>query len=379
LTVSVILSLVFINSVYQNEREIDRIYELSDIKVRFVNIAGVRSKNLNIRDSFIAPLTENDILKTEHLVTRGLFSKNIVSNERLSKKDIYTLPIINGIINISDLPDESPEYLYGYDASVFLTEDNVCLVNSDYLIENNLQLGDTIQGYYNTYSALANSVYESYYVAPITAKIVGRYNSNAMSPKLFFPYNFMRNVCINAGRRFSASQAEFSVIKPQEIDRIKNQLKEMGIGEIAKLTNTSATYGDTVLITDKDYIGIIEPVLRNTMILKSVQYPVLMAVAFLASVISSLLIRNRRREFVIEISLGISRLIIFLHIVLENFLVSIIALSINSLIVCIILNLSITSCLLTILLPGIFYLIGTIISALIILNSKYYKLNIRGE
>lgn len=189
----------------------------------------------------------------------------------------------------------------------------------------------------------------------------------------------MRNVCINAGRRFSASQAEFSVIKPQEIDRIKNQLKEMGIGEIAKLTNTSATYGDTVLITDKDYIGIIEPVLRNTMILKSVQYPVLMAVAFLASVISSLLIRNRRREFVIEISLGISRLIIFLHIVLENFLVSIIALSINSLIVCIILNLSITSCLLTILLPGIFYLIGTIISALIILNSKYYKLNIRGE
>lgn len=333
--------MLFTGNLSGTQKRLEALPEEIEITIDITNIAGSKKSGLTIPIKYINHILESGLTNTKQLTGRavytGLDTEIPPGNMPLSEN------LVAGIAteySLNQYENQKLTYMEGYSADMFSTDEKVALVLEDYLSENNLSLGDTVEiNMYTLQGRGANSdgsVYTSYKMGTYSFKIVGTFSEYGEDgeAKLFLankdqrfdfviPFATMAQLIADSNRIFYPSSASFTPKDPYNLNAVKEMLKESGLLQLSNMnTNTDGFYGQTAVMSDSIFISTAEPLQRRLSLLQSI-YPVCMAAIALISFFASyLLTQSRLSEMAIFRSLGVSRLGVFFMMWFEGLILS---------------------------------------------------------
>ena len=230
----------------------------------------------------------------------------------------------NNLAGVPGLQREEIRFLDGVDERILETEEAVCMIDRSTMEQNNLALGDTIfltYFYYHYADAESNEVL----IKPLgsgNCRIVGvmeiqEYTGTVGCPHLILPFESARKLFHEREIPFTADSISFTVRDPFALNACKDELHDLRLLPVSK--NAEPRFdGNAVTLRDDAFIRAAENLRESLAILKGMLPLVLCMLVFAGYLCSYLLIQDRRTEYAIMRSLGMSWRHCFLILLAEN-------------------------------------------------------------
>lgn len=308
--------MLFASSVWGLQAELKQLGNDNPVEVQISNLTGTITKGLYIKDNAITELMDSNLVEPIELSTTGLFSELQLSTGAVKLREdqgkMQGLSAVYTDMGVADI-----EYLEGYDGRVFSGKEPVCVMDKGFLKSKGLKLGDSYKCYLYTHVTRGYKS-SSFYITEAQLKIVGSYGKGESGipngQQFMMPYYSFRQFALDGERGFSADSARFRLKDPNNLNALKDCLKEAGILEIQQATAAFSNYGEQAVVWDQLYVNTAEPIARNIKVMLGFYPLIALVVAITGLLVSGLTVRDRREETAIQLSLGASRARIFLSL-----------------------------------------------------------------
>lgn len=312
LAVSLVLVL-FINmyaeTISKHQDTLTELYENIEVAGYITSADGTKLDDLNIGGSVIHSLEESGF------IGRALYTRSLrCMMEPLQELDpvsIYVklfnapkLVAATEIAAISSFSRTLPVFMEGYDEELFASEETVCIVSDDFLVSNNLQLGDQLQLAVVEYSS---QILQEYRHGTVSLQVVGTYPSTNYMAPLYCPWAIMEDIYQDLELPLIWDSASFIFQNTQELGEFKVLLGGMGFvsGDAGRRPGQDDKLG---FIIDDGILTAATSSVSGYIQLSHILYPIIyLLCAGIGFVVSYLLVRLRKPEFAIMRSLGTSR------------------------------------------------------------------------
>lgn len=299
----------FAGSVDTYRRRLEDLSANADLRVTFVNSSGTRSVNLLVYDKMLKALEESGLAEPELYAASCLFSDGTpddLPDYRNPKRKVQYLAAYTCEDPLATTP-ENITYFDGYNASLFSSEEPVCLVPQTRMEERGFQPGEKLHVQFFTVGNNAQSIYPG---IEMDLTIAGMYRDpGSIYPGagMVCPYKLIRRAIQESKLNLWPSQASLTIPDPENLNAVKALLQELEIEPVNAGLSTYATHAKTATINDSTYIGTAEPTQRTLSLLRRLYPVVFAAVALIALLASYLLMQSRREEIALQRSMGAGR------------------------------------------------------------------------
>lgn len=378
-----VFTLMFSCNIIQTQVRLENLGDELPVDLQVASVSGGRNKSLTIDTSLMDKILSTEMVTPIRYTGRMLYlTTEFVEEEILpyyaSLAQYGVTPANSNMILfhtddelLKEQNGEGVIYMDGYDASLFSSDDDIALMKKTTMNDLGLQLGDEydICVLNMQYRGVVNGDLDYIKISEVgnkKVKIVGTYETYAddiegknAEINLFMPYAAMLRYAGESSGSPWPSMAWFRVDDPIKINELKKKLDELEIPQADKTRATTEVYGISVILTDGQYIATAEPLQRNLSLLR-ILYPVVMAaVLFISFLVSYLLIQSRKPEIAIMRSLGVSKGGVYLRMLLESMLLSLLGVLIGGIFIL----LAGAGTLSNILLPILIYLVAYFLGA----------------
>ncbi len=324
----ILLFCYFSNSIKEQETKLDLLYKDIPIYVEVSDYKGNNRTNLALPDGFYV---ETFISEKEEL---SKYLKDVCLRRELSILDIRDSDLkiesfkLIGVTNIKyeedlrkiNIPNLEIEFQEGFDYDIFKDTSNLCLVSEELLNRTGKKIGDMISLDLVTEISTHTGENEEGYpvVEPVNSKfsIAGVIKGGKIN-EIFCSWDKAAEL----GAKSNLNSTKYTDILRATInDNYKlNEFKEKAmtyyVSAGSRLFVGTMLYALTVY--DDAFINSVLQIRRNIQFLKAI-YPLVIVFSFVIGyLVSYLFTRNRKKEVAVMRSLGISRVKIFITIMLE--------------------------------------------------------------
>ncbi len=280
------------------------------LRVTFVNTSGTRSTNILVYDDKLQALEESGLATPGLYAAACLFSDGTEDDQPDFRNPERKVQKVAGYTNDTPLTEvgaDNVTYFDGFDASMFATDQAVCLLPQERFDRLGYQPGEKVHIQFFNGGTNERSIFPG---AEIDVAIGGTFrDAGAIEPGagMVIPYRTMRRGLQEGHLSVWPSQAYLDIPNPEDLNAVKALLQEVKINPVDKTLDYYAQYGKTASINDSIYIGTAEPTRRTLSLLQSLYPVVFAAVGLIALLASYLLMQSRREEIALQRSLGVSK------------------------------------------------------------------------
>ena len=301
---------VYVNNIKTSEEQLANLPESIPVTANISNLIGSQIVGIEINEGWLFKTRDSAHVKDMLYTAQLLANFASMPDEKDAYKEIQ-IAAVSEARAISNYKDKKLEFEDGADESLLTGNEAVCLATNDFLLQNSLEIGDTIE------LALYTRVYDSYSLAfhpePLgtsSLRIVGRISSevySTMDSALVCPLGWARDLHVKTNRDMHYDSAAFTVADPLNLNAFKADMDEIGWMPAMPTANDSPK-GESVRVRDETFIKTAEN-LKNNLAGLYTFLPIIFAVVALSGyAISYLLMQSRRRDIVLMRSLGFGRL-----------------------------------------------------------------------
>ncbi len=310
---------VYINNIETSKKQLADLPNAIPVTANVSNLIGSQIVALEINEERL--LKTRDSATVKDMLYTAQVAANFASlpNEEDAYKEIQ-IAAVSESRAISNYKDKKLEFMEGTDESVLKSSDDVCLASKDFLLQNNLAVGDTMDLVLYTFVYDSQSgAFHFEPLGPCSLRIVGCISSevySTMDSALVCPLGWARDRHVKAGQDMHYDFASFTVADPLNLNAFKKEMDELG-WMAAIPTAKQSPKGESLRVRDETFIKTAEN-LKNNLAGLYTFLPIIFAVVALAGyAISYLLMQSRRREIVLMRSLGVSRRACITSILIE--------------------------------------------------------------
>ncbi len=310
LVVSIVLVLflnIYANAINQQRQNLDELYANIEVTAYIVDLNG-NAEGLEINEKVIISPLENS-----GFIREGVYTQKIVGViGPWQDEDIYEIAydtrntsILLGSNDVSVLPQQ-PEFMDGYDETLFEMEEMVCIVGEDFIADHNLSLGDELQFTARDIKRYPIQSASDFSLATVSLKIVGVYRSPVRPSLIYCPLAVASDINSGFGKPPIMNSASFILQNTKDLNRFRELLMDMNFVN-QQAAPGSSSQGFSFIINDRVLKSATASV-ENYISFTNALYPVIyLLCAGIGFIVSYLLIRTRKPEFAIMRSLGASR------------------------------------------------------------------------
>ncbi len=216
------------------------------------------------------------------------------------------------------------EWLDGYDASIFSTDELVCICPEG----SGVELGDDIE-YIIRKESDGDASREDDMRVLATFKVVGIHTltSNILDSVdsstyyAYCPIDALRLAASEPRLAFSIRNLSFTVADNERLDEFKQLLVDIG------LNNTDS--GVRAAIDDRILIGTVSPIQKNIALLKGLHLFLYMLVVLMGFLLCFLTARGRKQEYAVMRLLGESRIAVTLKAIIEQIILCVVGIGVG--------------------------------------------------
>lgn len=290
-----------------------RLRELSEnagLRVTFVNTSGTQSTNILVYDDKLEALEESGLATPGLYAAVCMFSDGTEDDQPDFRNPQRKVQYVAGYTNdtpLAGVGEGNVTYFDGFDASVFATDQAVCLLPQERFDRLGYQPGEKVRIQFFTGGTNERSIFPG---AEMDVAVGGTFqDAGPIGPGvgMVIPYRTMRQGLKEGHLSVWPTQAYLDIPDPENLNAIKALLQEIHVSPVDKTLDYYAQYGKTASINDSIYIGTAEPTRRTLSLLQSLYPVVFAAVGLIAMLASYLLMQSRREEIALQRSLGVSR------------------------------------------------------------------------
>jgi hypothetical protein len=241
-------------------------------------------------------------------------------NEKDLFKEIFVRSV-NDINAISNVKDRTIKLTDGVDISFLNGSDAMCIADENFLYDQDLSVGDTIEInlYGLSYDSRSNE-YELVPLGPCSLLIAGSISSGGTGDMalshIICPNGWAKGMHDAAGANFNLDSASFTVADPIDLNAFKAAMKKCHLQSVDQLAENKI-YGSALSVKDEVFIKTATR-LRDSLSMLYTFAPVIFAViALIGYALSYLLMQSRRADIMIMRSLGTSRPICMMIMFIE--------------------------------------------------------------
>ena len=306
----------FTGSVETYRQRLQELSENAELRVTFINSSGTRTVGLKVYDDKLRALEDSGLVEPGLYAATCLFSDGSEDDQPFGNttRMVQSMSAFTQEAPLLITPD-NVTYFEGYDASLFASDEPVCLLPQERFERLGYKPGDkvhfqvfTSKGTPSIYNPGSGSIFpgiETELTIAGTYRVAG--DKNTFLGNMVCPYKVMRKAIKDSKLNIWPSEAYLTIPDPQNLNAVKALLQELEILPVNQSLATSAAFAKTAIINDSVYIGTAEPTRRTLELLQSL-YPVVFgAIALIALLASYLLIQSRREEIALQRSLGAGR------------------------------------------------------------------------
>ena len=304
---AVLMVILFIQqSVHSRQKTLESMAVSSEIRGDIADTFGNQTDLLKmdpkypmlfIRNESIAQLVDEVSVQTTFRCTINGDNKKLIAitGERADQTLYY---------------DGSVFYDEGYDASIWLTSERVCVISPE--METACYEGEDGGTYLDVIGVVFNPALGENVEVPITMQVIGEAVSQN---KVFCPYLMLQDICDERPDvPFWADALAFTVKDNTRLDELRAQLDPY-FGD-SDIQNAGEGY-NTVIIKDAEYLKLMHEAQKNLEIMAFLQ-PILYLCALGAGIMLVVMqMRSRKKEMAVIRSLGAGRFRVMAQTILE--------------------------------------------------------------
>lgn len=372
---------MYLSSILGNEHLLKTMGEKIPVKATLTNPDGSREVGLSISTKYADGLINlgvtNPILTAESYGNIDREKMNI-AGDTISVYLMGTNTIEAFAFNEDNIQMHGAlEFLAGEDAK--------CIINSEYAKRNelNLEVGSVLE--INLFKARYDEYGDSFEfveVTPVQLIVAGFYSSElsgsdqSEAPDIICPVKWLRQQYEIARTPFEFNSVKGTVADPLLLNDFKAKAEELNLKQVDAQRGFSRA-GVALLVSDKVFIEAASLMMRNARMLRLFLVPVVFLVFMLVTLISFFLTRSRRQEISIAQCLGTKKASILLALVLENCLLALTGGLLAAFIIIFMVEISLSTYLLILLLFICCELAGSFISAFMLTRVNPMELMVR--
>ncbi len=371
----ILFMFLYLGGLSESQSELANLSYAVPVEGKIVNPNGSWDTELQISPSMVQKLERTemikDVIKTANFYVDDTLTVYTEEEQAwlgldkllCSANTLEAFPYVNS---------DTIDFAEGYTKDFIASGEAVCILESEYMNEQNLSIGDTYKtSVYRKryeYSAL---IYSLRYVTDIELKIIGSFEidyskvGGAETGIAVAPLRYVREVFRDIDAPYGVHSMHFAWAGDGDLDAFKAAAEEIGLKPRNPQDGLDVV-GKALVLYDEAYIKT-ESQLMKSISLRQILLPLIFAViSAIAFLISYLLLQSRQNEFAIMRSLGQSKASVFLSLLTEAVILALIG-GLAGSIIGIIIG---TDLLTALVILGIFiilYSLGTVI-ALLLLN-----------
>ena len=321
--VVVLLLNLFMGSLDSNKRQLAALPQVIPINAQISNLNGTLQTGLVIREDKVDAILQSEYITDPAInivLSAGVGEANVDKPRALATIDaagITRLEAISGVTeqDVTLVPDASLDLLQ-FDAPY-------CIVEEGFMEKNDWQLGQTITLTINYDYLDRNSQYmnqqlgvEDFYIAGSIKSSEGEY-----IPSILIPFQWARAAFTKLKLPFVANAAAFRIKNPLQLNEFKKEMKEkLQLMEINPMSD-NAYAGNALAVNDETFILSASRIQDNIGLLNGFLPFILCIVIFIGYITSYLLIQNRRGQYAMMRSMGVSSRMCFFTFFIESIIV----------------------------------------------------------
>lgn len=308
---AVLMVILFIQqSVYSRQKTLESMAVSSEIRGDIADTFGNQTDFLKMDPKYPMLFMENESIVelVEEVSVQTVFGCSIDgSNKKL-------VAITGERADQTLYYDGSIFYNEGYDASIWLTGEKVCVISPE--MEMCCYEGEDGKVYLDVVALVLNPASGKHVELPLTMQVIGEAVSQN---KVFCPYLMLQAACDERPDvPFWADALAFTVRDNTRLDELRTQLDPY-FGD-SDIQNAGEGY-NTVIIKDAEYLKLMHEAQKNLEIMAFLQ-PILYLCALGAGVMLVVMqMRSRKKEMAVIRSLGAGRLRVMAQSILEYALI----------------------------------------------------------
>ena len=310
---------VYVNNIETSEKQLAELPNAIPVTANISDLVGSKIVGLEINEGWLLKTRDSVHVKDMLYTARLVANFASMPDEKDAYKEIE-IAAVSEARAISNFKDKKMEFIDGADESLLMGNEAVCIATNDFLVQNNLEIGDTIE--LAVYTRVYDSYSSAFHPEPLGAcslRIVGLITSevySTMDSALICPLAWACDLHVKAGRDMHYDSAAFTVADPLNLNAFKEDMDKIGWMP-AMPTAQDSPKGQSVRVRDETFIKTAEN-LKNNLAGLYTFLPIIFAVVALAGyAISYLLMQSRRRDIVLMRSLGFGRLACIMIMLIE--------------------------------------------------------------
>lgn len=335
IVIGVSLALVlFINmyagTINQHIETLAEIHANIEVDGHITNSNGSETDNLRISESIITQLEESGF------IAKANYGRNmrymLEPLPQLPALELYALVYnanpLEAINDIASAPGFVSEikFLDGYDETIFLRNEAVCVVPKGFLLEHGYELGDqllftVVERPRDPDMRDPSTDPTNYRHGEISFRIVGEYPAMLSFMPVYFPWDVSTWLYHELGLPLTWDRASFTLQNNENLGQFRELLRELYFGNPAEGQRSGRRLG--FIINDSVLINATASV-RNYIDFMNALYPLIYFISIVIGfLVSYLLVRIRKPELAIMRSLGSSKGMSFAALFSEQIFLSI--------------------------------------------------------
>lgn len=326
----VLFLLLYIGNIEKNATQISNLGETIPVSVSVCNIDGSEEVGLQIDFGKLQKIHETGLVKEEVYTTQTYAKLLDETYEDKSVRPAISYLGANSFLAFTAFHAKDVTFMKGYDENILLGNEAVCVVRDKFMKEKNLNPGDELEiaVFAPVYDSSGGETFVYKEVDIVKVKIRGSYyvNNRGLSdelPDIISPIGYVASIYEGTDIKCYASSARFKLNNPLLLNDFKNQMHELGFMSVDMQKGFSRV-GEALTMNDETFIMSATQLTKSLNLLKSFA-PLLFTLVFVIGFVASyLLIQSRRNEFAIMRSLGMSKRISFLIVLIESLILVII-------------------------------------------------------
>ncbi len=321
----VVLLNIYMGNIDSTKKQLANLPEAIPVSARISNLNGTMDAGIKIKDETVRGIEASEYLKDRVFTVQLKMGLGKFAPEDYLGRLNYFAAGTNDVAGIPGLKAEDIRLAEGSELTALASDRYECIMDHNIMEKNGLNLGDTVT-FTIFYYRYGN--YHEIFIDPLAVcdyRIIGsmdmkEYIGDGAAPGIILPLGTVRESFGQAGIDFTADSASFSVIDPFQLNEFKKEMHDLNL--LSVIAAAEFKYdGNALTVRDETFIQAAERLEESLALLTGMAPLFVVIVAFIGYITAYLLIQNRRAEYAIMRSLGMSRGRCFRIFFTEHFMV----------------------------------------------------------
>lgn len=325
-TILVLFFTMYANGITNHREALAYLHESITVTGQITNYNGTVTDNLDIPADIIEVLESSDFI-SESFYTRNLLlltepwvemETTDLSNLLMNAGKLVGANAIEGIPELASHEENPPQYLEGYDAGLFASSEELCILSQDLMHTLNLELGDTYE-----FTVVENVRAKAGHPhGTLTLKIVG-VSASSVRRSAYCPWNVMTAAYQDLDIPPTWDSAWFNLTNTLRMQEFEALLSKYNFLCPYEVGDAIVGQGRLGFIVNDRLLSNVTSSVKGYIDFMTALYPVIYLLSAAIGFVSSFLqIRLRKPEFAIMRSLGTSKGRCFLNFLWEQVILS---------------------------------------------------------